>query len=123
MNQLSAGYIDKNGLMTLPNNIENLSTKKQKDVVLALCLEEQKLLLDTMSEMESDKIELKRINALIKASKEGKNMLSARERLRQGKNRMTAIIEQRNGVMSLAARLGIDVTKELRAMLTAGAEE
>jgi hypothetical protein len=55
MNQLSAGYIDKNGLMTLPNNIENLSTKKQKDVVLALCLEEQKLLLDTMSEMESDK--------------------------------------------------------------------
>jgi hypothetical protein len=50
-------------------------------------------------------------------------MLSARERLRQGKNRMTAIIEQRNGVMSLAARLGIDVTKELRAMLTAGAEE
>ena len=108
--------VSEKGIVALPNNFEKLSEKKQKNTVIAVLIEYNQEIA-TGAELDSaESKEHKALSMLIKNSKEGRRLEVLKKGKTERKKLKERLLLERNGVLKLAKRMGLDITEELKKL-------
>lgn len=113
--EISAKAVSQNGNI-LPKNFNNLSEKRQKNVILSELAEAQSEICNMVDVEEEAKQEIKRINALLKTSKEFKRMTELKKQTKMSKQRVSQLLSERQGILKIASKMGLDLKEELRKL-------
>ncbi len=113
--EISETEVGESGLV-LHQNFENLSTKKQKDLIVTALHDTQIQLVQTLDEVKELELQAKKLNAMITRSKEMKQLKEIRAQIKQGKKVVDNTLAERNGMLHLTKKLGLNLTNEVNQM-------
>ena len=105
--EISETEVGESGLV-LHQNFENLSTKKQKDLIVTALHDTQIQLVQTLDEVKELELQAKKLNAMITRSKEMKQLKEIRAQIKQGKKVVDNTLAERNGMLHLTKKLGLN---------------
>ena len=100
----------------LPKNFNNLPEKRQKNIILSELADAQSEICNIVESEEDAKSEVKKITTLLKTSKEFKRIKELKAQSKQSKQRVSQLLSERNGILKIAAKMGLDLKEELKKL-------
>ena len=100
----------------LPKNFDSLNYSQQKKVISTELLEMNMQLANIDQEEEELKERARALKVVIEGSKEFKALVKIRKQVKSGKDEKQLILSERNGVLKISKRFGIDMTAEVKNM-------
>lgn len=115
MKEEAAVMVNENGLV-VTKNFDSLSERKKHQLILGILLEYNNELASDSDQDEKDALEQKRLSSIIKKSKENRELQNIRKERADRKKRKERMLTERNGVLKVAKRMGLDLTNEIKKL-------
>ena len=108
--------VGEKGIIPLPNNFDKMSERKQKNIIFGVLVEYNNSISTDVELDDSEAKEQRKLTALIKNSKEGKRLDALRKARADRKKQREMLLIERNGVLKVAKRMGLEITAELKRL-------
>jgi len=94
--------------------VKTIKNKTDRDIILTEIRSSQMQISQIIDSERLAKEEIKKINNLIKASKEAKKMKELKVQIKKNRVLVDQLLNERTGMLKLAKKLNIDVTEDVK---------
>jgi RecG-like helicase len=94
--------------------VKTIKNKSDRDIILTEIRSSQMQISQIIDSERLAKDEIKKINNLIKASKEAKKMKELKVQIKKNRILVDQLLNERTGMLKLAKKLNIDVTEDVK---------
>jgi hypothetical protein len=108
--------IGEKGIVNLPGNFDKMSERRQKNLIVGILIEYNSEIAGDVELDSKESLEQRQLSAVIKNSKEGRRLEALRRARQERKNRKEQLLIERNGVLKVAKRMGLEMTEELKKL-------
>jgi hypothetical protein len=108
--------VAENGKLIFPKNFDQLSHKRQKQIIVEAFRDNLIAINEAMDEMERLKESARRKAEFIRLSKEGKELARCKSELKRLAQLKNDLCAARAGMLLITKKLGFNVIEELKKM-------
>lgn len=112
----TAVMVGEKGIVPLPNNFDKLSERKQKNLIMGILIEYNNEIASDAELDNVESVEQRKLTFMIKNSKEGRALERIRKAKADRKKRKEMLLIERNGVLKVVKRMGLEITEELKKL-------
>lgn len=115
-NQRTAVMVSEKGIVPLPSNFDKLSERKQKAVIVGILAEYNNEIASDAELDNVEAVEQRKLTLMISNSKEGRALDKLKKARAERKKRKEMLLIERNGVLKVAKRMGLEMAEELKKL-------
>lgn len=112
----TAVMVGEKGIVPLPSNFDKLSERKQKNLIMGILIEYNNEIASDAELDNVETVEQRKLTLMIKNSKQGQELERLRKARADRKRRKEMLLIERNGVLKVVKRMGIEITEELKKL-------
>lgn len=108
--------VSEKGIVPLPDNFDKMSERKQKNLIMGILIEYNNEIASDAELDNVESVEQRKLTSMIKNSKEGRQLDKIRKARSDRKRRKEMLLIERNGVLKVVKRMGIEIAEELKKL-------